>query len=492
MVLTFTGRHAMATKKKTKKSAKKSAKKTAKKPRKKTAKKKAAEEVRQEAHAERRVHEADAPRAAQLAAVVGLDADAAHRGHQEALGVHQAERPAGLPRTAARSTPTTSSARSSAARARSRCSTSRSWSTSTSAESSGPGRSRTEGAPAGAPFLLPSGRLSFPPYGRRIHLHDARPPEGRAPLARDPQGDLSLVLPRRQDRRARRQRRGQVHAAAHHGRRRQGFPRRRAPAPGHARSATCRRSRSSTRRRTCAATSRRRSPRSARCSTSSNEINARFAEPMDDDEMNRLLEKQGKVQERIDALGLWDLDHKIEIAMDALRLPPGDADVDQALRRRAAARGALPGAARAARHAAARRADQPPRRRERRVARAVPRGVHGHGRRRHPRPLLPRQRGRLDPRARPRRRASPGRGTTPPGSSRSSSGWRQEEKQASARQKTLERELEWVRMAPRARQAKSKARLTRYEELREEAERQTRGQRRDPDPGARRAWATRS
>ena len=51
----------------------------------------------------------------------------------------------------------------------------------------------------------------------------------------------------------------------------------------------------------------------------------------------------------------------------------------------------------------------------------------------------------------------------------------QEEKQASARQKTLQRELEWVRMSPRARQAKSKARITRYEELREEAERQTEG-----------------
>jgi len=51
----------------------------------------------------------------------------------------------------------------------------------------------------------------------------------------------------------------------------------------------------------------------------------------------------------------------------------------------------------------------------------------------------------------------------------------QEEKQASARQKTLQRELEWVRLAPRARQAKSKARITRYEELREEAERQTEG-----------------
>ena len=58
-----------------------------------------------------------------------------------------------------------------------------------------------------------------------------------------------------------------------------------------------------------------------------NEISARFAEPMDDDEMTRLLEKQGNLQERIDALGLWELDHKIDMAMDALRLPPGDADV---------------------------------------------------------------------------------------------------------------------------------------------------------------------
>jgi energy-coupling factor transporter ATP-binding protein EcfA2 len=53
----------------------------------------------------------------------------------------------------------------------------------------------------------------------------------------------------------------------------------------------------------------------------------RFAEPMSDDEMNALIEEQGKVQERIDALDLWNLDNKIEVAMDALRLPPGDAGV---------------------------------------------------------------------------------------------------------------------------------------------------------------------
>src|SRR5437588_2168375 len=53
-----------------------------------------------------------------------------------------------------------------------------------------------------------------------------------------------------------------------------------------------------------------------------------FAEPMDDNAMNKLLERQAKVQEQIDAHDLWSLDNKIEIAMDALRLPPGDAGVD--------------------------------------------------------------------------------------------------------------------------------------------------------------------
>ena len=58
-----------------------------------------------------------------------------------------------------------------------------------------------------------------------------------------------------------------------------------------------------------------------------NEISMKFAEPMSDDEMNQLLEDQGKLQEYIDAHDLWNLDNKIEIAMDALRLPPADADV---------------------------------------------------------------------------------------------------------------------------------------------------------------------
>ncbi len=57
------------------------------------------------------------------------------------------------------------------------------------------------------------------------------------------------------------------------------------------------------------------------------ELSARFAEEMSDDEMASLLEEQGKLQDRIDAAGAWELDRTLEVAMDALRLPPGDADV---------------------------------------------------------------------------------------------------------------------------------------------------------------------
>ncbi|OGT62636.1 MAG: energy-dependent translational throttle protein EttA [Gammaproteobacteria bacterium RIFCSPHIGHO2_12_FULL_45_12] len=58
-----------------------------------------------------------------------------------------------------------------------------------------------------------------------------------------------------------------------------------------------------------------------------NDISLRFAEPMTDDEMNQLLEEQGELQHQIDAEGLWELERKLEIAADALRLPPWDADV---------------------------------------------------------------------------------------------------------------------------------------------------------------------
>ena len=111
-----------------------------------------------------------------------------------------------------------------------------------------------------------------------------------------------------------------------------------------------------------------------------------------------------RLQDQIDAADAWNLDTMLDTAMDALRLPPGDADVTKLSggeRRRVALCRLLlrrPGPA------AARRADQPPRRRVGRLARAAPRGVQGRRRRGHPRPLLPRQRRRLDPRARPRPR----------------------------------------------------------------------------------------
>ncbi len=60
-----------------------------------------------------------------------------------------------------------------------------------------------------------------------------------------------------------------------------------------------------------------------------NEINMKFAEPMSDDEMNELLVQQAELQEKIDAAGAWDLDRKLDVAADALRLPPWDAPVEQ-------------------------------------------------------------------------------------------------------------------------------------------------------------------
>ena len=115
------------------------------------------------------------------------------------------------------------------------------------------------------------------------------------------------------------------------------------------------------------------------------------------DEMTRL-------QDEIEAKGLWDLESQVEQAMDALGCPPDDADVDQALRRRAAPRRALPAAARKAGTAAARRADQPSRRRDGQLARRAPAQLSRRDPDRHPRPLLPRQRDGLDSRARSRPR----------------------------------------------------------------------------------------
>ena len=133
------------------------------------------------------------------------------------------------------------------------------------------------------------------------------------------------------------------------------------------------------------------------------DVSARFAEPdADFDAARRTGEgaRGDRPPRRLDARGG---DRSRDGRVAAARRRPRR---DDAVRRRAAARRALPAAALVAGPAAARRADEPPRRRVGALARALPRRVQGHGRRRHPRPLLPRQRRRLDPRARPRPRHS--------------------------------------------------------------------------------------
>jgi sulfate-transporting ATPase len=205
-----------------------------------------------------------------------------------------------------------------------------------------------------------------------------------------------------------------------------------------------------------------------------NEISAKFAEPMDDEEMNRLLEKQGNLQERIDALGLWELDHRIDLAMDALRLPPGDADVTRISggeRRRVALCRLL------LEQPDMLLLDEPTNHLdaesvwwlERYLAEFKGTVV-----------AVTHDRYFLDNVAGWILELYQGAGIPWEGNY---SSWleqkeqrlAQEEKQASARQKTLQHELEWIRMSPRARQAKSKARITRYEELREAAAKQTEG-----------------
>ncbi len=112
-------------------------------------------------------------------------------------------------------------------------------------------------------------------------------------------------------------------------------------------------------------------------------VSAKFAEEMSDDEMTALLAEQAELQEKIDHLNAWELTRQVEIAMDALRCPPGDAKVDKLSggerRRIALCRLLL-----SSRSAAARRTDQPSRRRVGGLARTASARIHGHGGDRHP------------------------------------------------------------------------------------------------------------
>ncbi|HWA41141.1 MAG TPA: energy-dependent translational throttle protein EttA, partial [Gemmatimonadales bacterium] len=194
------------------------------------------------------------------------------------------------------------------------------------------------------------------------------------------------------------------------------------------------------------------------------EISAKFAEPMSDDEMNKLLEKQGRLQDRIDALGLWELDHKVEIAMDALRCPPGDADVTKLSggekRRVALCRLLLE-------QPDMLLLDEPTNHLDAESVAWLERYLAEFKGTivavTHDRYFLDNVAGwilELD-----RGAGIPWEGNYSSWLDQKQKRLANEEKSESARQKNLARELEWVRMSPKARQAKSKARLNAYEQL---------------------------
>ncbi len=198
-----------------------------------------------------------------------------------------------------------------------------------------------------------------------------------------------------------------------------------------------------------------------------NEISLKFAEP--DADFDALMDRQGKLQEYIDQHDLWNLDNKIDVAMDALRLPPGDAAVTHLSggekRRVALCRILLE-------EPDMLLLDEPTNHLD---AESV--AWLEHHLERFPGTVVAITHDRyfLDNVAKWILELDRGKGVPYEGNY---SGWleqkqqrlKQEEKHASARQKTLEKELEWVRMSPRARQAKNKARLQAYEDLASEAQ----------------------
>jgi ATP-binding cassette ChvD family protein len=193
-------------------------------------------------------------------------------------------------------------------------------------------------------------------------------------------------------------------------------------------------------------------------------LSAKFADPMSDDEMNRLLEKQGSLQDRIEALGLWELDRKIDIAMDALRCPPGDASIENLSggekRRVALCRLLLE-------QPDLLLLDEPTNHLDAESVQWLERYLKDFAGTivavTHDRYFLDNVAGwilELD-----RGAGIPWEGNYSSWLDQKRNRLANEEKSESARQKNLARELEWVRMSPRARQAKSKARLNAYEKL---------------------------
>jgi energy-dependent translational throttle protein EttA len=194
------------------------------------------------------------------------------------------------------------------------------------------------------------------------------------------------------------------------------------------------------------------------------EINNKFAEPMEDDEMTDLLEKQGAVQDKIEAMGGWDLDSRLEMAMDALRCPPSDTPVNVLSggeRRRVALCRLL------LKKPDILLLDEPTNHLDAETVAWIEAHLQKYEGTviavTHDRYFLDNVAGwilELD-----RGEGIPWKGNYSSWLEQKQERLRVEEKQESQRQKTLQRELEWIRMSPKARHAKSKSRITSYETL---------------------------
>jgi sulfate-transporting ATPase len=194
------------------------------------------------------------------------------------------------------------------------------------------------------------------------------------------------------------------------------------------------------------------------------EINAKFAEPMTDDEMSQLLERQGAVQEKLDAADAWDLDSRLEMAMDALRCPPGDTPVkilSGGERRRVALCRLL------LQKPDILLLDEPTNHLDAESVAWLEQHLQKYAGTviavTHDRYFLDNVAGwilELD-----RGEGIPWKGNYSSWLEQKQERLRREEKSESERQKTLQRELEWIRMTPKGRQAKGKARVNSYESL---------------------------
>ncbi len=199
-----------------------------------------------------------------------------------------------------------------------------------------------------------------------------------------------------------------------------------------------------------------------------NRINESFAEPMSDDEMDRLIQRQGEVQEKLDAMDAWDLDARLEMAMDALRCPPGDTPVNLISggeRRRVALCRLL------LKKPDILLLDEPTNHLDAESVAWLEQHLQKYVGTiiavTHDRYFLDNVAGwilELD-----RGHGIPWKGNYSSWLEQKQNRLATEEKSESERQKTLKRELEWIRMAPKGRRAKSKARITAYEKLLDQA-----------------------